>query len=273
MENVKKRPGLFAIFLFLTACSIQNHYSTLSFFFDGVTNHEHIHQAPVDPSVITTDTTTTLAKFTEPKLYLHLPYLEKKCAACHNQGRMGSLMESEPGLCYQCHTDLEIRYSFTHGPATGGFCSECHNPHKSTEEKLLLHPGEELCLGCHEVEQVTENLFHNISEETACLSCHGPHGSQNHSLLKEGSCYGCHDDFSGQYQVLHGPVAIGHCSECHTSHSKDSEKLLLKIGRDLCFNCHETERLIGDETHSYIDDASCIECHNPHGGEDRFLFY
>lgn len=263
----------FASVLIIAACSVQDHYRTLSIFFDGVPNPDRIDQTAIDSATIIIDSTTIFAQNTIPKLNIHHPYLEKECAACHNQGRMGTLNESEPGLCFQCHSNLDIRYNSEHGPAAGGFCTECHNPHKSTEETLLLRKREELCFSCHEEKQVKESLFHNISDETACLACHSPHGSDNHSLLKQGVCYSCHDDFSDQYQALHGPVAMGRCSECHTPHTKGSDKLLVKKGRDLCFNCHNAGRLLKSDTHSYIEDADCMECHNPHGGEDRFLFY
>ncbi|MEN8155447.1 MAG: cytochrome c3 family protein, partial [Bacteroidota bacterium] len=81
-------------------------------------------------------------------LFIHHPYREKECALCHNQNRMGSLKEPQPGLCYQCHENFGNKYHFEHGPAAGGHCTECHDPHKSKEEKLLVQTGTDLCLNC-----------------------------------------------------------------------------------------------------------------------------
>lgn len=274
MGIVKKTGYLswIAAMLIIAACSVQEHYHTLSFFFDGVPNpFEESHTIAID-SAITFSDTTTIEKSKKPMLFVHLPYREKKCASCHNQGRMGSLNEPEPGLCYRCHSNFGNKYTKEHGPAAGGFCTECHNPHRSKEENLLHHIGDDLCMRCHDALAVSESVFHSISEETSCMSCHNPHGTDNHSLLHPGTCYRCHDNFIEKYNVLHGPVAISQCSVCHTSHSEGSEQLLVLAGNTLCLACHDAGRLLIDETHSYIEDTNCTECHNPHGGEDQFMY-
>ncbi|MEN8250878.1 MAG: cytochrome c3 family protein [Bacteroidota bacterium] len=263
-----------AVIIVLTACSVQKHFNTLSFFFDGVPNTEDGIENFVTDSLNsgTGDTLAISAQLEDPSSYIHQPYLKKQCASCHNQGQMGSMNSTQPALCYQCHTNLETAHQYEHGPAASGFCTECHDPHKSKNDHLLQRIGEDLCYRCHNATQVSESLFHNILEETTCTSCHHAHGSDNHSLLHQGTCYNCHDNFADLYAFTHGPVISGRCSECHASHRKGSEKLLIRSGQDLCFHCHDSQRILGGETHSYIDDANCTECHNPHGGEDRFMF-
>lgn len=264
-----------AVLLFFAACSTQNYYRTLSFFFDGVPDLVDVKEAVVMDSLQTaaSDTKDQLSQVSKSALYLHRPYLEKECASCHNQGRMGSLSEPQPALCYQCHDNFGEQYTSEHGPMAAGYCSECHNPHRAKQKNLLVRTRQDLCFGCHETSVISESVFHNIVEESDCIACHDPHGSNNHSLLQNGSCYQCHDRFSEKYTVVHGPVTIGRCSVCHRSHGESSEKLLKHLSQNLCLYCHDAGRLFGNETHSYIEDTQCTECHNPHGGEDRFMFY
>ncbi|MEN8250955.1 MAG: cytochrome c3 family protein [Bacteroidota bacterium] len=263
-----------ALILLLAACSVPNHYRTLSFFFDGVPDP---HSVPLNDKVDSSvhdlgDSAITLKQAAESELYYHQPYLEKRCNLCHNFGQMGSLNYNEKEICYQCHNRFQEQNTFIHGPASSGHCTECHDPHKASENKLLIRAGQDLCLFCHSIDKVNESIFHNISEEKSCINCHNPHGGDNNTLLQPGTCFQCHDNFVEQYNVIHGPVSINKCSVCHNSHNQGTDNNLINIGQDLCFYCHDSSRLLGDETHSYIDNTNCTECHNPHGGEDRFIF-
>ncbi len=274
MSNAKKY--VFLIFtVFIIACSTQKHYKTLAFFFDGVPNPDEIEKQGFATDSIqqsSMDSTAILAEVKKPTLTFHQPFRNKECAACHNQGQMGSLKEPQPNLCYQCHTNFSTLYSFEHGPAAGGFCTECHQPHKAKDKNLLRETGQELCLRCHRPDEVYKSDFHDRSDKADCTTCHNPHGSKNHSLLQPGTCTQCHDDFNEQYAVVHGPVAGGYCSACHTSHRSGKEKLLIKTGQQLCYYCHETKQILKNEEHADIEDADCTECHNPHGGDDRYMF-
>ncbi|MCD4729651.1 MAG: hypothetical protein K8R74_03550 [Bacteroidales bacterium] len=277
MGNYKRKGSVvgIAVLLFFAACSVQNNYTTLSLFFDGVPNPEEIRQAALVDSLnaVTADSLDLNAQTATSEFLFHQPYLEKKCADCHDKGRMGSLNQQPMlELCNQCHNDFGTQYNFTHGPAAGGFCTECHNPHKSKEEKLLKRTGQYLCLHCHDADQVFESDFHDSGDETNCINCHNPHGSNNPSLLEKGTCYQCHESFIEKYKVVHGPVAGEHCSVCHVSHHTGTEKMLALTGRFLCFNCHDASQVLASENHDDIEDANCTDCHNPHGGDDRFMF-
>lgn len=254
------------VLLIIASCSVQEHYSALSFFFDGVPNpEEEIQTLAKDADESKTgDLSAASAQILEPAVFIHQPYREKQCASCHNQGRMGSLKDSQPGLCYQCHTRHQSTHNFEHGPVAGGYCSQCHHPHRTSEKNLLLRSGEDLCLKCHKAIEVSESVFHNISEETDCIVCHNPHGSENQSLLRRGACYHCHENYAENYLIVHGPVAADLCSSCHTSHREGSETHLIEADQDLCLYCHDGERIFKNENHPRIEGTFCIDCHNPH---------
>ena len=271
-----KKPGLITLvagIIILSACTVQNHYPALSFFFDGVPDPQQTDGVVEGINAITnTDSVNLLENKSKPELYVHQPYLEKECGACHNKGQMGSLTGTEPGLCYQCHPDFAEKFRIEHGPAAAGHCTGCHNPHRSYEESLLIRAGDEQCLHCHESARLYTDSYHVESSENLCVSCHNPHGSDNHLLLRLGACYQCHGDLSRQYRVVHGPVAAGQCSQCHAPHYEKTGKLLIRKGRDMCFSCHDSKRINANETHADLADMNCTECHNPHGGDGRFMF-
>jgi len=265
------------ILLLIGACSVEKHYRSLSFFFDGVPNPELIRQQAISDSLeAIADENEVIAEIGKSDFILHPPYKERKCDHCHNQGQMGSLNESMPQLCTQCHPNLGMQSTFTHGPARGGYCTQCHHPHKAKEEKLLLQSGRELCLNCHDVNSLFAGDFHDSGDESDCISCHNPHGSENHSLLQQGACASCHGIFNAQYAVLHGPVASNNCSACHVPHRIGTKGLLVRKGRELCLNCHDASDVLKKVYHLDMLDsgvASCTDCHNPHGGDDKYMFY
>lgn len=275
-NGLRKRTVIGITVLLLTAaCSVQEHYRTLSFFFDGVPSPKSIRQAAVADSLQAAtpaaDSSAIFAQAITPTSFVHQPYLDKKCDNCHNSGNMSSTKQLMPELCYQCHTDFATLYTFEHGPSAAGYCTQCHHPHQSKEEKLLVRSGSGLCLQCHDTLLIAENQFHNLSAETNCTTCHNPHGSNNHSLMQSDACYKCHENFNDKYKVVHGPVVVGHCASCHTPHRNGTEKLLSRSGRDLCLHCHNAELIMANENHKDTEEASCTDCHNPHGGSDKFM--
>jgi len=267
MHRLYKYIFLFALIVII-ACSTQKNYKTLSFFFDGVPD-------PVSDSLIvqtdslSSDSMQTIALLV-PEIYYHDPYKAKECASCHDQGSMGKLNEPQPGLCYKCHIDFSEINKTLHGAIENGNCTDCHSPHQSKEEKLLMISGEPLCLSCHNSETINENQFHQIVEEKNCIACHNPHGGENKFVFQKGACFKCHDDFKNQFKYLHGPVAGGLCMDCHTQHIEGTENLSRK-GQDLCLYCHDKEIVFKNENHVDIGDANCTDCHNPHGGENKYI--
>ena len=114
----------------------------LTFFFDGVPGATalrlHVRELRLFQPILQ----TRLWMLRQLRVLLfHYPYEEKECASCHNEHSLGNMVEPQPGLCYLCHEDLGAQYNYLHGPVAGGYCTACHDPHSSDNEKLLGSPG------------------------------------------------------------------------------------------------------------------------------------
>ena len=173
----------FLIFLtvfFLSACSPEAGKNTLKFFFDGVPGDEVMELKGSNDSLNISDTLAIDSENpTAPLTVYHIPYLEKECATCHDQGAMGKYVMPQPRLCYQCHEIFEERYKVLHGPVGGGYCTACHHPHFTKEKSLLKRPGQELCLYCHAPGEGFNTIIHEGIENTNCTECHNPHGGED----------------------------------------------------------------------------------------------
>lgn len=137
-------------------------------------------------------------KKAEFQLQYHHPVPEgwMSCTSCHDpHGEDVSAWSAtsvlRPGeLCFTCHKEQKGPFVFEHDPVRNG-CQECHNPHGSPFEKLLVADSRTLCLRCHW--EVTVNTvpgriadfshgagganFH-IGRGADCVDCHtAPHGS------------------------------------------------------------------------------------------------
>jgi len=259
-----------AVIMLAVACSVEKHYRTLSFFFDGVPDPEAARRTALPDSLKSAAADTSHLGTVSPELSFnfHQPYIEKKCDDCHNRGSMGSLALPMPGLCYQCHKELGVDKTWQHGPSSGGYCTQCHEPHRSKNEKLLKKTGSALCFGCHDSRMLEGGGFHDDPENSSCTGCHNPHGSENHSLLRTDVCYQCHENYAGKYKVLHGPVAAGYCSRCHAPHRNENEKHLNMQVNSLCLGCHDEKQVMAGKSHNDIKKGVCTDCHNPHGGEN-----
>ena len=120
----------------------------------------------------------------DPDGFIHYPYGERECASCHNEQALGSMLVAQPGLCYICHEDLSTQFSYLHGPVAGGYCTACHDPHRSENEKLLKRTGEVLCYYCHESKSVLANEMHADLEGMLCMDCHNPHGGEDKYIFQ-----------------------------------------------------------------------------------------
>lgn len=166
--------------IILSGCSPEAGKKTLNFFFDGVPGEDILGKTTNKDSLISSDTTvnTINVPSTSETIY-HIPYLEKECAACHEQGSMGKYIMLQPRLCYQCHNNFEDKNKVLHGPVAGGYCSACHHPHFSKEQGLLKRTGQELCLYCHIPGEGFNTRIHEGIEDTNCTECHNPHGGED----------------------------------------------------------------------------------------------
>lgn len=125
------------------------------------------------------------------------------CATCHSvhhpmsddaQLRRASISEQ----CETCHQQVRAEtWKNSHHPIREGkiTCTDCHNPHGSTAEKLVKADSiNDLCYSCH-TEKRGPFLWEHQPVRESCMNCHTPHGS-NHARLQRVSvpylCQQCH---------------------------------------------------------------------------------
>jgi predicted CXXCH cytochrome family protein len=175
--------------LFCSSCSNQSGYKILSFFMDGVPEpgSKEILAAVDSLEGYTADSlVATRWNIQRTEYFMHMPYLDKDCMKCHSRESYGDIRMPEPDLCYSCHTDFREEKEYLHGPVDLGFCTSCHEPHMSRQDKLLKEEGPSLCYLCHMKEEVLESDSHRRIADRVCSECHDPHGGDNHSLLLPG---------------------------------------------------------------------------------------
>jgi predicted CXXCH cytochrome family protein len=125
----------------------------------------------------------------------HHPVLEGKmnCVQCHDphgadifKTTGGLSMARQNETCAECHRQQTRPFVFEHEAMREG-CTVCHNPHGSTNRKLLVQNDPNLCLKCHA--QVQHQALGEIYI-----------GSVPHTLLlRQGTCWtaGCHTAVHG----------------------------------------------------------------------------
>lgn len=111
------------------------------------------------------------------------------CTDCHNQhgGYLSKQLRStatQDQVCFKCHADKAGPFSFEHEPVRTEGCMACHQPHGSTNPRLLKRSQINLlCLECHTltVDSSAPAIpsFHNQAQKyQACTMCHVTvHGS------------------------------------------------------------------------------------------------
>ena len=113
------------------------------------------------------------------------------CVTCHSvhapQGAGQIKAKTQMALCSSCHRNVTNRqHRFTHMPVREGAmtCTSCHNPHGSTNVKLLRAGTtvDESCTSCH-ADKRGPYLWEHAPVTESCVTCHEPHGSNNERLL------------------------------------------------------------------------------------------
>jgi predicted CXXCH cytochrome family protein len=150
-------------------------------------------------------------------------------------------------------------------------------PETDSLEEALNDPGTTLPapeVNAQELAVLTETRLyqHYPYEEQECASCHDELSLGRMVESQPGLCYACHEDFTGSFGYLHGPVAGGYCTACHDPHQSEKEHLLRFSGDDLCFYCHQEESVLENDMHADLEGMLCLDCHHPHGGEDKYIF-
>jgi predicted CXXCH cytochrome family protein len=127
----------------------------------------------------------------------NLPYGHKPgvvgCSECHDPHKGDAIkgggvrLASANETCLKCHESQRGPYVFEH-EALRDNCSVCHNPHGSTNPKMLKARNATLCLQCHYQQQTATGLYI---------------GGRDHQtfLQQRGTCWsaGCHEAVHGSH--------------------------------------------------------------------------
>jgi DmsE family decaheme c-type cytochrome len=125
----------------------------------------------------------------------HMPLNEDdmSCTSCHDMhgtsGEKNLLGDSVNETCYKCHADKRGPFLFEH-PPTRESCLNCHNPHGSMHDFMLVENPPYLCQRCHsgtrhpstayDSHELGLNALQQIG--SGCLNCHSNiHGSNSPS--------------------------------------------------------------------------------------------
>jgi DmsE family decaheme c-type cytochrome len=186
--------------------------------------------------------------------------------------------------CLGCHVTFseKLKSGFVHTPLKQGECIGCHNPHTSSQGKLLSAKTGEICYSCHAaVIPDRAKSSHKVVADGGCIKCHDPHAAANKFNLKlagEKLCLECHKELGdaiGKAKRKHKPVTQG-CLTCHDPHgSAAALHLLKKDVPGLCKDCHKTDKPFFVKSHQNypVANSQCTSCHNTHGSSKSSLLY
>jgi DmsE family decaheme c-type cytochrome len=159
---------------------------------------------------------------------------ETGCTGCHEvhaETDPVARRTSQAEVCFECHR-AERADSLKPSAHPIRFdamvCTDCHSPHASVADALLVEPTtKDLCVTCH-AEYRGPMLFDHAPVSEDCALCHQPHGSVHPALLTRRPpllCQSCHSQ-------------RGHPSLSFTDQSlPDGNTSAMVMGRS-CMNCH-----------------------------------
>jgi DmsE family decaheme c-type cytochrome len=159
------------------------------------------------------------------------------CTTCHSvhapKGEPQLVARSEKELCATCHRPVVNRqHRFSHMPVREGglTCSSCHNPHGSTNVRLLKAGTtiDESCTSCH-TDKRGPYLWEHAPVSESCTTCHEPHGTNNDRMLVSKLpflCQRCHvtsrhpptvyEGYLLQNSANGNKIYARGCTNCHT---------------------------------------------------------
>jgi DmsE family decaheme c-type cytochrome len=161
------------------------------------------------------------------------------CSSCHQihtpyDAVRDKTAQSE--TCFTCHKEqrAQVRRQSRHPILEGKVaCSDCHNPHGTAGEKMLVQDNvNDTCYSCHMEKRGPFVRTHQPVQEN-CALCHNPHGSIHDNLLRQRPpflCQQCHEptshrgnqaSFTGPQNTAGGSTAANllarGCANCHTN--------------------------------------------------------
>jgi len=183
--------------------------------------------------------------------------IEEGCDLCHDGASDRFVENSASELCLVCHEEIgetAKTAEVPHAALEVAECTDCHNPHASRRERLLLGaPGEE-CTVCHDEQAAgAGEVAHGVIDSIGCQACHEPHGGSKSKMLRQtGSelCLGCHDTAS-----------LGLTRDGRRNHPVTNHRVL---GRP-------TEKELARTDTDFNDEFECMTCHDPHKGRSKSI--
>jgi DmsE family decaheme c-type cytochrome len=153
------------------------------------------------------------------------------CTDCHNVHKGPDLIVSlreTAQMCFKCHQQIQAEFSLPeHHPVPEGkvFCTDCHDPHGTLNEKMLRKDTiKQTCTQCH-AEKEGPYAFEHADLMEDCTNCHSPHGSPNRNLLVVRvpflclQCHSGHNPSTGQ----RAGAFYTRCTDCHSQiHGTDT---------------------------------------------------
>jgi DmsE family decaheme c-type cytochrome len=159
------------------------------------------------------------------------------CTSCHKIHAAHDAVrekETQAQVCYKCHREQRAEFSrpSAHPVRFGRLaCSDCHQPHGSNTESMLVKPTiNQTCTTCH-AEKRGPFLWEHAPVAENCTLCHLPHGSVRPSLLVKTPpllCQQCHSvaghpavartgsALPGAGGIGAGFALAGSCTNCHS---------------------------------------------------------
>ena len=156
------------------------------------------------------------------------------CHKLHAEKDAVLVKATQPEVCLACHKQqrADFHKTSTHPVLAGRMtCSDCHNPHGSTNVAMLVKPTvNQTCHTCH-ADKRGPLLWEHAPVAEDCLLCHASHGAVRAALLNKSPpllCQQCHS-VAGHPAVARTGAALpggtgggaifviaGSCTNCHS---------------------------------------------------------
>ncbi|MBW2688943.1 MAG: DmsE family decaheme c-type cytochrome, partial [Deltaproteobacteria bacterium] len=150
------------------------------------------------------------------------------CHKLHKGAEQKVDRKEQEKLCNDCHTQVKMEFSqFSRHPVLEHkmACTDCHDPHNSTNRKNLKGvTSKALCTRCH-MEYQGPFVYEHADVTEECTNCHRPHGSPNEPLLDVSQpflCMQCHASHQGSELASLTSKTMkqafyNRCTDCHSS--------------------------------------------------------